>query len=1042
MLSPVPRPLVDSRTAADLAAHVRELLPQYVPGWRKNKPGEALIRVFARFGEIIVDRLNQAPEKNLLAFLDLLGATPLPPQPARVPLTFYLAQKAGGATVPKHTQVAAPPAPGEKDPVIFETEQELQVTAANLDSLFVKDPIRDTYTDGRQLLSLALPPSGQMAAAPTPLSAFRGDKPIPHILYLGLRLPSPCPALKELRLSFGLEGPATASAAGRSAVWEAVQKVLPPPAVGAAPSAIPEDERFTVVPLEPSSDGTADLTKSGQVVFENFAPVPEVEVNGIRSQWLRGRFLAPPAKKTDLPAASAASESRILKSVSVHIEIERAGLHLDRAFANAVPVELTKEFFPFGGRPKLGDTLYLASREAFSLTNSVVTLHFELLNPASGTGEPSIPAAQPRATKLIWEFWDGETWARLGTTESERMVRIRDEATNFSDTTKAFSETGDVSFKFPSLPKPTTVNGQENYWVRARIAGGDYGAEAHWVQDPAKGVVVVSATLAPPILATSAVNYVLASDSTPEAILSYEDFRYTPAPADAQGLKLLQPTEGSGPALYLGFAAPPAQSLASSTLTVYFGLASSPAGKAASPPSPSGPAALAWEYWNGFTQTWKNFAVHDDTNGFRGSAAIPFLAPAGFSTGKEFGRERYWLRALKADKAGDFDPVLGRVLLNTTMAVQAATVAGEVLGSSNGKPDQTFRTVRAPVLEGQTLEVLAPTMPSAEAAELIRSEEGEDAVSRSLHPFSGREEIWVRWHSVDNFYASGPQSRHYVLNRLNGEVKFGDGEHGRIPPAFKGNIRMTRYRSGGGTQGNKPPGLIAQLRTTIPYVERAANLEAASGGADAETRSALLDRAPRAIRHRRRSVTAEDFEDMAFLASPAVGRARCVPLCDLAADPGAERQVPGVVSLIVVPRSTDPKPLPSLELCDRIRSFLDDHRLLTTDLVLVAAEYVAIRVETELAVTDPNTAGDVERTATDELRRFLHPLTGGSGGGWDFGRLPTESDLYALLEGIGGVSHVRQLTTVQIPDRPGAEMTSRFLIYSDDEHKVTVTLEE
>src|SRR4029077_10296816 len=155
----------------------------------------------------------------------------------------------------------------------------------------------------------------------------------------------------------------------------------------------------------------------------------------------------------------------------------------------------------------------------------------------------------------------------------------------------------------------------------------------------------------------------------------------------------------------------------------------------------------------------------------------------------------------------------------------------DVLGSSNGKPDQTFRTTHAPVLEGQTLEVHEPTMPSAEATDLIQGEEGEDAVSRLLRPFSKREEIWVRWHLVPNFYASGPQSRHYVLNRLKGEVNFGDGEPGRTPPALTGNVRMRRYRSGGGTQGNKPAGSIGQLRTTIPYVERAANLEAASGGA-------------------------------------------------------------------------------------------------------------------------------------------------------------------------------------------------------------------
>lgn len=575
---PLSRLLVDKRNAAEVAAQVRDRLPHYVPGWktREKGPGEALVRIFGRFCEIVIDRLNQAPEKNFLAFLDFLGASPLPPQPARAPLTFYLAQKAKGATVPARTQVAAAPAPGQQEPVIFETEQELQVTATNLDSLLIRDPIRDAYTDGSQILSRPLPVPDQIAVERKPLPAFRGEKPIPHILYVALRLPSPCPVFKKLRLTFGIDESAPASAPGRSVVWEAIQGVLPLPASGAPPSFVPEDERYTVIPLKPSSDATADLTRGGDVVFESFAPVPETEINGVRSRWLRCRFLAPNSKR-DLPAAPPGTESRTLKSVNVHYEIERAALRIDRAFANAVPVDLTKEFFPFGVRPKLGDTLYLASREAFSSTNAVVTLHFELLNPASETSQPPILAARPRAAKLIWEFWDGRTWARLGTGKSEPSAQIPDETTNFSDSTEALSDTGDVSFRFPSLPHPGTVNGQTNYWVRVRIAGGDYGAEAHWEQDPDKGFVVVPATIAPPILSAATVNYVLATDSTPEAILSYEDFRYTPV--SSQGLKLFQPSDETHPALYLGFTPLPGQSLGSATLTVYFGLAESPAAR-------------------------------------------------------------------------------------------------------------------------------------------------------------------------------------------------------------------------------------------------------------------------------------------------------------------------------------------------------------------------------------------------------------------------------------------------------------------------------
>jgi len=140
-----------------------------VTGAPKGKSA-ALIGIFARFAEIVIERLNRVPDKNFLAFLDLLGAARQPPQPARVPLTFSLA--AGSpvdALVPQGTQVAAPPGPGEQDPAVFETERPLVVTAAQLSSLVTLDPEQDTYGDW----------SGRLAA-PSPFPVFQGDRAFEH----------------------------------------------------------------------------------------------------------------------------------------------------------------------------------------------------------------------------------------------------------------------------------------------------------------------------------------------------------------------------------------------------------------------------------------------------------------------------------------------------------------------------------------------------------------------------------------------------------------------------------------------------------------------------------------------------------------------------------------------------------------------------------------------------------------------------------------------------------------------------------------------
>jgi hypothetical protein len=110
-------PPIDPRTADEVAADVKNLLTVYMREWKveQDRLGTALISIFARFAELIIERLNQAPGKNFLAFLDLLGAARLPPQPARVPLTFNLAASSPvDAVVPAGTQIAAPPLEGER----------------------------------------------------------------------------------------------------------------------------------------------------------------------------------------------------------------------------------------------------------------------------------------------------------------------------------------------------------------------------------------------------------------------------------------------------------------------------------------------------------------------------------------------------------------------------------------------------------------------------------------------------------------------------------------------------------------------------------------------------------------------------------------------------------------------------------------------------------------------------------------------------------------------------------------------------------------
>src|SRR5204862_37610 len=78
------------------------------------------------------------------------------------------------------------------------------------------------------------------------------------------------------------------------------------------------------------------------------------------------------------------------------------------------------------------------------------------------------------------------------------------------------------------------------------------------------------------------------------------------------------------------------------------------------------------------------------------------------------------------------------------------------------------------------------------------------------------------WQEIEDFLASGPDDRHFVLDRAAGEVFFGDGRYGRIPTANPAsptaNLVARRYLAGGGARGNVGVGAANVLQTAAPGV--------------------------------------------------------------------------------------------------------------------------------------------------------------------------------------------------------------------------------
>jgi len=421
---------------------------------------------------------------------------------------------------------------------------------------------------------------------------------------------------------------------------------------------------------------------------------------------------------------------------------------------------------------------------------------------------------------------------------------------------------------------------------------------------------------------------------------------------------------------------------------------------------------------SGSAKVLEGVAVEDDTACLTRSGAIRLLAPPaaywGWHNDGKQSRPSFCLTVTGTRQ--EKPPRLRRVALNSVAAIQAMTLVGEVLGSSAGQSHQRYFAAQTPVLEDPVVTVLE--VPPSSAAELLTSEAG-----------------WVAWKEMPDFCTSGPGDRHYVLDHQTGEVRFGDGKRGMVPPAGARNVRLSRYRAGGGTAGNLASGLLKIPVSNTRDIAGVGNFFAATGGSDAEQPPQLLDRAPRSLRHRQRAVTQGDYEDLALQATTEVARAKCVPLHDLLSDPrqvlnsGDEEQGAGKVSVIIVPRGSEPGPLPTLDLIRRVRTYLRERACVEAAVEVVGPLYVPVNVGVRLQIDSERYKETVDQEARRRLAGYLHPLTGGrKGTGWSWGREPKASDFYAVLDGIPHVRHFELLAVGHDAEIAYIVNTRRFLV--------------
>jgi len=972
----IPSPKLDDRTFNDIVEEAISMIPRYAPEWTNHNPsdpGITLIELAAWMTDLLLFRLNQVPEKNYVAFLNLLGIKLRPPRAARALLQFKVVEGSGKQKVPRTTQVSTPQA-GEDQTVTFETTTDLIVTEVKLDKVF--SYYDDTYSDNSRFLDGA-------TDAGTGFEVFGGAQRVERFLYLSDPRFAGVGEASVLRVYLG-----TPERGGRD-----LARLL-------------EWEAWTGARWQEMRQAPIEVDR-GEVAFYGPLALTPTTVHHVEGLWIRARLAEVPEK----------SEDTEVDTIRARVEVVGEGLLPEKAYTNLdtsayIQLDLGKNAYPFGKDPKVDCVLYLACDELLQTADAYVGVELQLADAAA------IPRPNPSEQLVLgWEYHDGKRWRHLGRSNARGMLPGAGDEFGFHDETRALSQSGTVSFRRPKDMEAVEVNGDVKKWVRVRIEKGDYGEQGTYTLENDKWSLKDDRPLRPPALRS--INFKYREDYRDiRHALAFNDFQYSDITEVARTeftiFQPFTPNNDESPAIYLGYA----DRLPNDVVSVFFqldeemGLGSLP-GEEAEVMTPElakfeenkkakweNEQRVVWEYWDG--KAWEPLAVNDDTGGFTASGFATFVGPDDWKKSLKFTEERHWLRARLEMGGYVRQPRVRRILTNVVEAFHHETVRDETIGSSDGSPLQVFKVLRGPLLEDEIVEIRERQRPVAEEVLDL----GPDPF-RSIDPDNATsQEVWIRWKRVDSFFDSGPRSRHYLVDYVTGELRFGDGRKGMTPPEGRNSIVVKNYRIGGGAIGNVNSGTLTSLTRALSYIDSVSNPLPASGGADRESVEEAKARAPFTIKSRDRAVTSEDFEMLALRASTNLARAKCVP----------DRTNRGAVTLVLVPRSETREGdlirrlLPSNEILRYVKRYLDERKLVGTVLNVIKPRYKDLSLRVVLLRRTVGTSDRLRRDIETKLRRFLHPLLGGRDGrGWEFGRPVLKSDLVHHVEEVPGVEGVEGL---------------------------------
>ena len=958
-------PKIDNRDAKDILKQIKALAEQYVPEWNYDETdpdvGVVFSKIFATMFENTISRFNRTPYNHYISFLNLLGAKLLPSISSTGMVTVSVVPNSNGVYIEKGTALYAS-ADNDEGRVFYETMDSMYAIDNRIKSILSTDAQEDSIVKIYD------------SNIDDQMNSFRifdhtvYDNLQEHVIYFGDDIIFKTKEKSDFILQFYDEQSLKNNEIlpdlfldQHNVTWQYYK----------------EGKWRDISDVQKHENGL-------RILFDD--TTEPCEVMNTQSRFIRCVFHRIPDKDLCLTDITYAAQAKSLTPDALLFDT----------------TELSEtDFFPFGEQYYAYSDFYISSDEAFVKKGARVDITIDMQFVKVKVNTEPLPdntkykyvmtdldfqSPEPsdiEIEKVAWEYWNGIGWARLYSDNTNEDFFVAKTGENQKKV---------LSFVCPDNIETIVLGPYDSCFIRARILK---------VKNPFN----VMGNYITPYIHTVTIDYdypdamrkcdklLIHSNMKNDIILLSENERKP----------LLKKMLCEHPTMYFCLDKPIVKGPTRILFDIETGLFYD---------NPS----LRWEYYAKNKQgefEWQNIEVMDMTENFSHSAIVTVIGKNNFTKTTLFGQEGYFLRILNHDnrysckKNTRSHPLVNGIHLNTVQVFQRESHVPEYFSIENGEENKVCRLSSKNISEARVWVNEFEKLSTNEEEFYIESRD--DLAKIEYDQKGSVSAIWVEWKAIPSIAAAGPLERAFEIDYNKGQILFGNGKHGKIPPYQEQQSIKVVYSMSEGSIGNIGKNEILGFSDAVPYVNSVVNLKPMIGGVDMETVDYSAKRISGKLSGMDRIVTLDDFENCICYNDRNISRVKCMAHTNELSEPEM-----GTISIAVLPKDYMQGYEKFLVLKDRINEFVQSKAALTlvnpSKIQIFEVMYVEVSISLDIVIKDYNCYQSVYQTIYKKLVEFLDPITGNfDRSGWKIGELPRKEIIYNYIKSVKDIKWIKSI---------------------------------